>query len=66
MDPHLVFAADRFSAFCEKCSGHTDMPHVIGLAVFCAVHCPTCNPVAPAERTGAVVTLEGEQGGLFK
>jgi hypothetical protein len=33
--------------------------------IYCAAHCPHCNPEPPPDRTGKVVTLAGEQGGLF-
>lgn len=39
--------------------------HVIGVQMFCAAHCPECNPPALPERTGKVEGLVGVQGGLF-
>jgi hypothetical protein len=69
-DPnHTTISFDRLSIRCEKCRQWIDADvHVTGsgdeIRVWCEGCCP-CKPVPPVERVGAVVAIQGEQGGLF-
>ncbi len=60
---HLLIGTDSISVKCE-CGSWIDEPvHVIGLKFYHPNCCP-CQ-AAPAERSGAVEGMVGEQSGLF-
>lgn len=62
-DHHIFNRADVLSVRCRACSEWPQNPHVFGITPYCAGCCPNCRP--PAERSGAVVGLGGEQLGMF-
>lgn len=62
---HFIFGVHRASVKCAVCREFTDQPHCLEGVLFCDSCCPSCHPTPPAERTGPVVGLVGEQGRLL-
>ncbi|HXE05804.1 MAG TPA: hypothetical protein VN579_07450 [Bryobacteraceae bacterium] len=61
---HVIFNPERISIRCCACPSNADWPqqaHVVGVAAYCAAHCPECSPEPPAERSGPVLGIAGEQ-----
>ena len=59
-----VLASHLASALCSKCGEPASPAHNVGLALFCAQHCPECGEKPFKEYDGEPVTVQGEQGGF--
>jgi hypothetical protein len=60
---HVVFNEGRISGDCAACKQFAQVPHVLGMLIYCAKCCPKCNYewTEPQE----ISPVAGDQQSLF-